>query len=318
MGDGLLIGLLAALAAAAPLRVWIDADTSAGVEHRDIDDAVALIQAFHSDELDVVGVSTVFGNSSLSDTDRIGREVVHRFGPKGLPVHTGASAAGEHDTPAVAALSAALDREPLTLLVLGPGTNVAGVLSRRPELASRVVEVVAVAGRRPGQRFVTGTTNRKGHRDFNFEQDAGAFQILVESGVPLTLTPWEISSQVWITEAEIARWRAGNDATRWLATAVPSWIGLWKERFAVDGFNPFDTLAVGYLTHPQLMQCEAWPVRIDTLPNDVTDPALQGDQTPQDKPYLLLSAQLESKHTAKYCHTADPRFGEVLMEQLLR
>ncbi len=300
-----------------PLRVWIDADCSAGVPKRDIDDAVAMIQAFNSGELDVVGISTVFGNAALDDTDRLGREVTTRFGPATLPVHRGAAQAAEHDTPAVAALIAALEREPLTILVLGPATNIAGVLASRPDLAVKMTEVIAVAGRRPGQRFTTGTANAKGHRDFNFEQDAAAFESLLAADVPLTLTPWEISSEVWITDAEIERWAAGPAAARWLAQAVPSWIDLWKERFEVPGFNPFDTLAVGYLTHPQLFTCDTHPVGIERHPNDVTDPAMQGDVTSPDKPYLLVAARLPYTRTATYCHTVDPSFREVLMQRLL-
>ena len=48
-----------------PVDVWIDTDTAIGVPEADIDDALALIQAFHSPELVVRGVSSIFGNAPL-------------------------------------------------------------------------------------------------------------------------------------------------------------------------------------------------------------------------------------------------------------
>ena len=160
--------------APAPTPVWIDTDPAVGVPDRDVDDGFALLQAFHSPELDVRGVSVVFGNAPLAHAGPIGRDRVKRFGPRGLRAYRGAATASQLglETPASRALAAALKRSSLVVLVLGPATNVATVLKNHPELASRIVRIVAVAGRRPGQRFTTGTVNHAGHRDFNFEQDA--------------------------------------------------------------------------------------------------------------------------------------------------
>ncbi len=62
-------------------EVWIDTDTAIGVPGADVDDGLALIQAFHSPELRVRGVSAVFGNAPLATTHPIASEVVERFGP---------------------------------------------------------------------------------------------------------------------------------------------------------------------------------------------------------------------------------------------
>src|SRR3712207_4370865 len=80
---------------AQPKPVWIDCDPSARPGGHEIDDVVALLQAFYSPELSVRGVSIVFGNADLPTADRIGREVVEKFGPTGLPVFTGAASAAQ-------------------------------------------------------------------------------------------------------------------------------------------------------------------------------------------------------------------------------
>src|SRR5262245_58666785 len=169
-----LVAAVLTMAQAAPSRVavWIDTDPAIGEPERDVDDGLALVQAFHSPELDIRGVSVVFGNAPLDRGLPIAQRLVHDFGPHALKVFGGAAAATDrsHETDASRALAAALRTgPPLTILALGPVTNIATVLAKHPELSSRITRLIAVAGRRPGQRFTTGTTNPNGHRDFNFE-----------------------------------------------------------------------------------------------------------------------------------------------------
>lgn len=299
-------------------HVWIDTDPSVGVPERDVDDGFALVQAFHSPELRVVGVSVVFGNAPLGRAYPIATEIASRFGPAGLRVYSGAAAAADlgRETPASRALESALQARPLVVLALGPATNVATVVMNHPELTKRIVEVVAVAGRRPGQRFTTGTTNPKAHRDFNFELDAKAFELLLASGVRLTLAPFEISSKVWIRDEDLRRLEAGGPAARYLADPARGWLGLWKRTFGVDGFNPFDTLAVAVVATPSMVQCETLPTRIEILPDDATEERMQGTKS-VEKPYLLAAKGLESARDVRYCHTVDTVYKDDLLHRLL-
>lgn len=312
--------IAAALPAAQPSgtsAVWIDTDPAIGEPERDVDDGLALVQAFHSPELDIRGISVVFGNAPLDRGLPIARAIVERFGPLHLGVFAGA--ASDRDlgraTDATRALVAALDRAPLTILALGPVTNVATVVQTRPDLRPRIQRIVAVAGRRPGQRFTTGTTNPAGHRDFNFELHPKAFEILLGARVPVVLAPFEISSKVWLREAEIQQLEKSGPAGQWLAGPSRAWLGLWQKLFAVDGFNPFDTLAVAYVTHPGLLTCERLPAAIRVLPDDVTEAGVQGTKV-KEKPYLLVSRELSRASDVTYCHDVDTAFKPMLLERL--
>jgi len=299
--------------------VWIDTDPSVAIPERDVDDGFALIQALHSPELKIVGVSATFGNAPLDRAYPIARNLLRRFGPAGLPVYAGAVSAEElgRETEASLALAAALRAQPLVVLVLGPATNLATVLLSHPELSSQIVEVVAVAGRRPGQRFTTGTMNPKAHRDLNFELDDRAFDILLASRVPLTLAPFELSSKVWIRDEDLDRLESGGWASRYLADAARGWLGLWKRTFSVDGFNPFDTLAIAVVATPGLVTCETLPARIELLPNDVTEERMQGTSSPA-KPYLLVAKGLASDRIVRYCYTIDSAYKNDLLHRILR
>ena len=167
--------------------VWIDTDPAAGVPGSDVDDALALIAAFHAPELAVRGVSSVFGNAPLDATHPIAESLCARFGPPGLCAYRGAASAAERTqtTEAVVALAAALEAEPLDILALGPMTNVAAVVEQRPELAQRIRSIVAVAGRRPGQEFRSSATQPDAFPDLNFECDADGMQILLDCGAEI-------------------------------------------------------------------------------------------------------------------------------------
>lgn len=300
--------------------VWMDVDPSTAPGGYALvinDDGLALVQAFHSPEVVVRGVSAVFGNAALEETYPVAREVVDRFGPPGLGVFAGA-ARGDGlgvETDASRALAAALRQGPLTVLSLGPVTNVATVVRNHPELHGQIEQIVAVAGRRPGQRFVAGTTTSEPLMDLNFELDVPGFQVLLDSRIRIVLAPFEISSKVLLTELEMDRLQAGDEAAQWLAQPAGDWLEWWKKRFSVDGFYPFDTLAVAYVTTPDWLTCDQMPVAIQIHPDDVKVPSM-GDAAP-DKPYLVVSAEFEPVRTVTYCHDVDPAFKDDLIDRLL-
>jgi len=294
--------------------VWIDTDPSVQPGGHEVDDGFALLQAFHSSGLHVKGISVVFGNAPLVTGLPIARQIVELIGPKHLPLYVGAAGPDDlgTETAASRALVQALRSQKLTILALGPATNIATVLQTHPELAKQIERVIAVAGRRPGQHFSTGTSVSP-FRDFNFELDPKAFQIILDSGVPLVLAPWEISSKVWLYAADLDKLAASDRSLNWLTGPASDWLSFWKRSFHVDGFNPFDTLAVGYATRPDLFHCETLPIRIESLPDDT----LPSSAPVQNKPYLLVSANIDSKYRARYCFEAEPQFKADLMSRLI-
>ena len=310
--------LIYSVCAQQQLDVWIDTDPAAGIEYRDVDDAFALLQAFRSPELNIVGISVVFGNASLKEGYPIAKFLVKKFSDKKIPVYKGAKE-GEvvgSETEASKNLYAALQKKPLTILALGPATNIATVIKNHPQIAGQIKEVIAVAGRRPNQRFQTGTKNIKAHRDFNFEKDPQAFATILASEIPLVLAPFEISSQVWIKKGDLEYMeQSKNAACMWLFPHAKKWLELWEVVFYVDGFNPFDTLAVAYLTSPKLIHSEQLPVEIQILPDDVTEERMQGTKE-KEKPYLLVSKTLKTKRTVRYCYKASENFKQDLLKRL--
>jgi len=267
-----------------PSRVWIDTDAACNGGTADPDDCFAMLVLMDSPDVEIVGISTVFGNAPLSVVDRTTRDLVGRVaGNLDILVHSGSSTALEAGRttsiePAHAALERALERGPLTIVSLGPLTNVAATLRRRPDLANNIGLLVLVMGRRPGHVFHPAEGRNSsgilfGHgpifRDFNFSKDRTSAAIVLGLAERIILTPYAAAREVMVTRRDLARMRGGPRAAAWLAERAGPWLDYWEEDIGLPGFYPFDALAALYVLHPQQFNCAkgfAWIAEDDRLP----------------------------------------------------
>lgn len=231
-----------------PRPVWIDTDPSVLPGGHEVDDGLALAQAFRSPELRVIGVSSVFGNADLATCHPSAERLVAAFGPAGMAVQHGADRAGAWSpTPAThAIIAAARAAAPasLTMIMLGPITNLAAALDQAPDIAGHLVEIIWVAGRTPGETFRIDDDQATPFPDLNFEKDPAAAAIVLASGVPITLAPWAGSSQLRFRAEHAALLARADAACQSLYRPVSDWLALWQDQWAVDFFMPFDTLAI--------------------------------------------------------------------------
>lgn len=267
-----------------PSRVWIDTDAACNGLNGDPDDCFAMLVLLHSPDVEIVGISTVFGNAPLSVVDRTTRDLVGRVsGSPEILVHSGSATALEAERatpiePAHAALERALERGPLTIVSLGPLTNVAATLRRRPDLVDNIGLLVLVMGRRPGHVFHPAEGRNSsgilfGHgpifRDFNFAKDRTSAAIVLRLAERISLTPYAAARDVMVTGPDLARMGGGSPAAAWLAERARPWLDYWEEDIGLPGFYPFDALAALYVLHPQQFSCAktfAWIAEDDRLP----------------------------------------------------
>lgn len=292
--------------------VWLDVDTATGIG--DVDDGLMLIQSFHSPEVNIRGISVVFGNAPLDKAVPIARTITSKFGPTGLMPKSGATSAADfgNSSEAVEAMAAELDRKPLTFVAVGPVTNVGTLVKLHPHLHDRIERIVMVAGRRPGQRFVANEKQKIPHRDFNFELDPAAMQAILDTTIPLVFAPWEVSSHVWISRDDLETLRHSGGTGAWIAETSQYWIERWEKSIDTRGFNPFDMLAMGWLTHPQLIDSDQMDVAFEDGPDDRT----AAGQPPKTKSYLLVRPAEAPSRRVIYCHTPKPGFKKLLMQRL--
>jgi inosine-uridine nucleoside N-ribohydrolase len=276
-----------------PRRVWIDTDAACGQGRTtDPDDCFAILLLARTPGVEIAGISTVFGNAPLDVTDRTTRTLVAMLGREGPgvlpPVYRGSAGPVGADgsvgpAPAHAALREALEEGPLTLLALGPLTNLAAALRDRPDLRPNVARLVAVMGRRPGHLFHpaegAGGGILFGHgpvfRDLNFDLDRAAASSVLATRPPTTLVPYDAGRRLGLTGADLDRLEAHGGAAAWAASRARGWLAFWREDVGRDGFYPFDLLAGAYVLDPGLFGCApaaAWVGKDRELWHIVHDP----------------------------------------------
>jgi len=312
----LMAGVTCAWSKDTPTRkIWIDTDIAIGEErpegggYADVDDAYALLQMMAAAKLDIVGLSATYGNTTLPQAYRISKKVVRRYAPQRFPVTHGATGPLQLDSlvtnEAVEVLAQNLGEQKLTILALGPATNVATLLLLYPQLAERIEEIVLVAGRRSADYAFHIGDEALPFPDFNFELDPIAFQVIMQTEIPITLCPFEISSQVWIKAPDLEKLAQMGSSGRFLAKLSMNWLENWKS-FGSDGFNPFDALASHYLVHPEGVQHKRVQAHVEFHPDDT--------QPGRFKPYLICNQQ--PGRTVTYCYAPVPGVKEILLREV--
>lgn len=258
-------------------------DTDPGV-----DDALALLYLHRHPAVDLVGVTTVFGNASVETTTRNALFLMDRWG---IPAPLAAGAArpldpgralrpwpttihgrnGLGDIPVTAPLHAAPDPRPahtfivdavraapgaITLVAVGRLTNLALALAAAPDVAGLVRAVVVMGG------AFAGPGNASPAAEANILGDPEAADLVFGAAWPLTAVGLDVTRQVVMTRAALERLAAaGGDAARLVRDLSQDYIAFYR-RHVPDGMMVHDCTACVRLTDPDLFTTRAGPIRV--------------------------------------------------------
>ncbi|MBC7157604.1 MAG: nucleoside hydrolase [Rhodobacteraceae bacterium] len=266
----------------APRRIIIDTDPGQ-------DDAVAILLALASPELEVLGITAVAGNVPLALTEANARKVCELAGRPDIRVFAGCDAplarklvTAEHvhgktgldgiplpaptmplqDAHAVDFIVDTLRAEPagtVTLCPLGPLTNIAEAFRRAPDIVERVHEVVLMGG----AYFEVG--NITPAAEFNLYVDPEAADIVFRSGAPLVVMPLDVTHKALTTAPHVAGFRAMG--TR-VGAAVAGWTDFFerfdKEKYGSAGAPLHDPCVIAWLLAPEMFSGRHVNVMIET------------------------------------------------------
>lgn len=252
------------------------------------DDAVAILLALASPELEVLGITAVAGNVPLNLTTVNALKICELAGRSDLPVYAGAEAplsrklvTAEHvhgktgldgvalpdptmqlrPGHAVDFIIDTLRREPektVTVVPVGPLTNIALAFQKAPDIIPRVQEIVLMGG----AYFEVG--NITPAAEFNIYVDPEAAALVFDAGAPLTVAPLDVTHKALTSRA----WVDGMRALGPLGQAVASWTDFFerfdKEKYGSQGAPLHDPCAVAWLIRPDLFQGRLINVVIET------------------------------------------------------
>lgn len=231
-----------------PVPILIDCDPG----H---DDAMAILLALGSPEVELRAVTTTFGNCSVEDATRNAIQVLDLAGRPDIPVAAGASRplAGDQvlgnyvhgasglDGPTLPTPSRQVDSRtavelmahtitqsvtPLTIVATGPITNVAALLVAHPELGARLNEII----------FMGGSTERGNHTplaEFNTYADPEALDVCLRSGVPLRMVGLNLTHQALATPTVVSQLASvpdpfGQVTSAWMGFFGSSYHRIWS------------------------------------------------------------------------------------------
>jgi inosine-uridine nucleoside N-ribohydrolase len=239
----------------------------------DIDDAFALALALRSPELELHGVTTVFGDTRLRA--RLARHLLHIYGRDDIPVAAGESTPMlQYHRPSGAPQAAILDpREALpisaysgpelivrtaqayagqlTLVCIGPLTNVALAMRMEPRLYLAIRTIVMMGG-----------TSGLPCPEWNVRSDARAAQVVLASGIPITMLGWNITRRSQLQPADVLRLL---DCETPQARLLSRLLAVWqRHRPRWQSAYPYlhDPLTIAAICAPELLRFEEITARV--------------------------------------------------------
>jgi inosine-uridine nucleoside N-ribohydrolase len=261
----------AVLAQAAPQKVIVDMDIG-----DDIDDAFALGLLLQSPEIDIIGITTAWGDTALRAQllERMLRETGHSQIPIAQGVRTvnnpqpftqARYARRGKPLPQVDGISFMLEqiqRQPgqITLLALGPLTNIGAAITRDAATFGKLKQVVMMGGSvRSGYRKSQYVPARPADKEYNIVSDIASAQKLFTSGVPIVMMPVD-STQIRLDEVERnALLGHGSPLTDQLALLYHQWIDAYQP-WSSNMPSLFDVVPVTWLIDPAV--CPVTPLHI--------------------------------------------------------
>jgi len=263
-------------------KILIDTDPG-------IDDTMAILLALRSPELNVIGFTTVFGNGEVEITTKNALHLVELEGNQDIPVARGAGrplvipprSKGVHvhgadglgginlpppggvslEIPAAQFIVNTIMESPgeITLVPIGPLTNIALAVRLEPRIVDNVKEVVIMGG----SAFQGG--NASPVAEANIHNDPHAAAIVFDAGWPLTMVGLDVTMKTIMTVAYLDKlFQAGNSATELIRQALPFYQKFHHENYALNGdMHTHDPSAIAFLIDPGLFQIERMPVFVE-------------------------------------------------------
>ncbi|MCR6032120.1 hypothetical protein GGQ22_11800 [Nocardioides sp. zg-579] len=234
-----------------PVRIVLDTDLAMGAPGSDVDDGFALALAVADPGLRLELVTTVGGNSDVATSTRLTRELLALLGREEVPVVQGAPA----DDGAAREIARRVLAESgrITVVAIGPLTNIARALELAPGVADAVHEVVVMGGVYLEQTNVAAMPG-----EYNFWCDPDAAQAVLHSGAPLRLVGLDVTRRVRLSRRDARALADGGRFGRLAARHAEEWIDFQEsakpgERREQGSCALHDPLAVAVVGTPELV-----------------------------------------------------------------
>ena len=273
--------------------VIFDCDNTMGLPRQEIDDGLTLYYLLGRPDIELVGVTTTFGNGPI---DRVYPQTVRMLrdvGRSDVPVWRGEGQRRSAKDPAVTeneaarflAETAAAYSGQITLLATGPVGNVQAAAELDPAFFSHLEQIVCMGGYLSPLRI--GWRNLG---ELNLSADPEAtFTVLPQTGCPVTVMNGHICLQAAFDRHDLARMKGWQQDVHRLTR---NWLWFFGLRWTVPRFYLWDLLPAVYISHPELFDRHV--VRVNSTVTDLESGTLvvtQDAGTPENMPTRVLDTE---------------------------
>ncbi len=232
-------------------KIIFDCDNTLGLPFKEVDDGLALLYLLGRPDLQLLGVTTVFGNGAGEQTYAQTRQLLRDYARTDLPVLAGAAKAGAGATPAARFLAQSAAAQPgeITLLATGPLSNLRAAAELDRAFFSNLRQVVCMGGVLEPLRI-----GGKELAELNFSADPQAAWVLLNAACPLTLMSAQVCLGARFGWNDLKRARFLDEKLR---RSLCNWLLAFDTSFGGAEFYLWDLLPAVFLSFPELFdRCE--------------------------------------------------------------
>ena len=235
------------------MKVAIDFDNTFYTPNRDVDDGLALMYLLGSSQVELVGITSCFGNAPIEEVDQSSQRLIEELDLESIPYAKGAAEVGDYLTPASQLLVDLADRYAgdLCLLATGSLANLQGAYLRDPLFFDKVKQIVLMGGTVAPLIFAKSEM-----LELNFSCDPQATLTVLSKGKNVSVLTGNACLDVLFTREDYDQAFAGQEGcvTRLIETYSDPWFVDNDLEYGIKGFYNWDSLAAAYLVDPQLFQ----------------------------------------------------------------
>jgi inosine-uridine nucleoside N-ribohydrolase len=250
-------------------KVILDCDNTLSVYRSDVDDGLTLMYLYAHEAIDLLGITTTFGNNALHVVHANTRQMLKDLNIDGIPVLIGARTPANLESEAVDYLVDQVDHTPGEIVILATGSlqNLYGAHLKDPDFFEKVKRLIVMGGTQspvpahtiPHTKGLIKLASRltgAGLDELNFScAPRAAFHVL-NNGRNLSLMSTQLTLQAWFGEAEMERIRRkDNPLTHYLVPILERFVDDVYARYqSAWGFFNWDLTTAIYLTNPELFE----------------------------------------------------------------
>lgn len=248
------------------MNILIDFDNTFFTDNRDVDDGLALIYLLGSLDVNIVGITSTFGNSTLEEVNRCTELLLDKLGLSYDLFRSGASECGDYLTDASQWIVDKADEYAgdLSILALGSMSNLAGAWLRDPEVFEKVNQLVLMGGKTSPLTFA-----KQEMLELNFSVDPHAAYITLTKAPRVSIMTGNNCLDLLFTRQQYEEMFAGAEGE--IAQMIQDYSDPWFRdnniEYGIKGFYNWDTLAAAYLINPKFFddQIDNYRISINSL-----------------------------------------------------